>query len=330
MKLKLFLLIALGTAVFSHQVYAENDVVKVKGEACEKFSDSQSKSSVRVRVTDKASYNAVSKVEDLKEIRSKMMEHDFNVIVYNLVDNYVQDLMVRTVNQNNEELCVEVTGEIPAAEIVNVIANYSATEPAPEYDFKKANDVEEIELEEILDESAVETEPEADILYEPTEEVLEQVMEEPVDGNIDMRAKVYIAPVEFYNNTSSQKSSEVLREFFNNPELYSFTEDKDIADYIILPRVLKAKIDPINAKTKRLQMVVSVELKTNLSDASVTEHQNRFVLFEEGEEEQDVAQNLLKKLMQKSGEKIQSRVDQYERKRRNLSLPPIITPNYNS
>ena len=106
-KLKAGLLVA-SVALFGVLAFSARtaDIVKIKGEACEKFVPGQSKSSIRVRVTDKASYKAVSQVENLADVRSRMLEHDFNVIVYNLVDNYVRDLMVRTTSQNDKELCV--------------------------------------------------------------------------------------------------------------------------------------------------------------------------------------------------------------------------------
>ena len=141
-KLKTGLLVAsvvlLGVAAFSART---EDVVKIKGEACEKFVAGQSKSSIRVRVTDKASYKAVSQIENLADVRSHMLEHDFNVIVYNLVDNYMRDLMVRTTSQNDEELCVKVTGAIPVTDIESVIRNYSPDSPAPEYDIKQAAEI---------------------------------------------------------------------------------------------------------------------------------------------------------------------------------------------
>ena len=139
MKKQLFACAALAT-LLSFAAQAE-DMVKVSGSACEIFSSNQLKPSVRVRVTDKASYNAVSQIPSLTELRSQLLEHDYNVIVYNLVDNYVQNMSVKTTSQDDNELCVEVTGFIPAEDIVTVIANYSPSNPAPEYDFKKANGI---------------------------------------------------------------------------------------------------------------------------------------------------------------------------------------------
>lgn len=382
MKKRLLITSALA-ALIPFQAIADDDVVKVSGSACEIFNNGQSKSSVRVRVTDKASYNAVSQIPSLAELRSQMLEHDYNVIVYNLVDNYVQNMSVRTTSQDNNELCVEVTGAIPAADIVTVIANYSPANPAPEYDFKKANGIITEKAEPFKENKPSEAavmyngpkefdkiaEPsKAEIAYQPEQEPQPQVQaaeekealpeaektaapavyvpeendviptdssvinQEPTPIELDKpkiepepepepvieepaKALIYIAPVEFNNNTHTSKPLGVLKEFFANEDLYTLLDNPDGADYTISSKVLKAKIDSVNQKTRRMQMVVSVELKINGADGSISDHQNRFVLFDSSENEQEVAMNLLKKLLQKSGEKLIARVEQNESKR---------------
>lgn len=380
MKKRLLITSALA-ALIPFQAIADDDVVKVSGSACEIFNNGQSKSSVRVRVTDKASYNAVSQIPSLAELRSQMLEHDYNVIVYNLVDNYVQNMSVRTTSQDNNELCVEVTGAIPAADIVTVIANYSPANPAPEYDFKKANGIITEKAEPFKENKPSEAavmyngpkefdkiaEPsKAEIAYQPEQEPQPQVQaaeekevlpkaekiaapavyvpedndviptdssvinQEPTPIELDKpkiepkpepvieelaKALIYIAPVEFNNNTHTSKPLGVLKEFFANEDLYTLLDNPDGADYTISSKVLKAKIDSVNQKTKRMQMVVSVELKINGADGSISDHQNRFVLFDSSENEQEVAMNLLKKLLQKSGEKLIARIEQNESKR---------------
>lgn len=373
MKNTFFAVLALCSAV-AYPAFAEEDVVKVSGTACEIFNSSQSKSSVRVRVTDKASYNAVSQIPSLAELRSQMLEHDYNVIVYNLVDNYVQNMSVSTTSQDNNELCVEVTGAIPAADIVTVIANYSPANPAPEYDFGKANGIvvekaenikevkpseakvmydgpQEFKKEEVPSTAEIAYAPEAEAKTEPqvsneepvnqpvvyvpeepekkTEEIVssfpetitvpeqvadvteetKEISEEPA------KALVYIAPVAFNNNTHTSKPLDVLREFFANDDVYTLLDNPDGADYVLSSKVLKAKVDSINQQTRRMQMVVSVELKINGADGSISDHQNRFVLFENGENAQEVAMKLLRKLLRKSAEKLIIRIEQNESKK---------------
>lgn len=365
-KLKAGLLVA-SVALFGVLAFSARtaDIVKIKGEACEKFVPGQSKSSIRVRVTDKASYKAVSQVENLADVRSRMLEHDFNVIVYNLVDNYVRDLMVRTTSQNDKELCVKVTGALLASDIDTVVANYSPNTPAPEYDIKEAAGIEEEVLtEEDELEPAVPAEPDAEVLYSGPEELEqerqaaeaaetetalsteilpggENALPTPVTAEnvqpaaqpaapvpaVEEKANVYVGPVEFNNNTHSAKPSQVLKDMFADTEGYRLVDNPGAAGYVFLPKVLKAKVDALNSQTKRIQMVVSLQLQVQNSSISFSEHQNRFVLFESGENEQEIAQKLLHKLLRKAGRKLFEKVEQAEAKRKAQGLPQIITPS---
>lgn len=370
-KLKAGLLVA-SVALFGVLAFSARtaDIVKIKGEACEKFVPGQSKSSIRVRVTDKASYKAVSQVENLADVRSRMLEHDFNVIVYNLVDNYVRDLMVRTTSQNDKELCVKVTGALLASDIDTVVANYSPNTPAPEYDIKEAAGIEEEVLtEEDELEPAVPAEPDAEVLYSGPEELeQERQAAEAAETNasanetrptaevepempataptpvtaenvqpaaqpaapvpaVEEKANVYVGPVEFNNNTHSAKPSQVLKDMFADTEGYRLVDNPGAAGYVFLPKVLKAKVDALNSQTKRIQMVVSLQLQVQNSSISFSEHQNRFVLFESGENEQEIAQKLLHKLLRKAGRKLFEKVEQAEAKRKAQGLPQIITPS---
>lgn len=417
-KLKIGLLLT-SVAVFGALAFSARtaDMVKIKGEACEKFVAGQSRSSIRVRVTDKASYNAVSQIANLADVRSNMLEHDFNVIVYNLVDNYVRDLMVRTTSQDDKELCVKVTGAIPVADIDKVVANYSPNTPAPEYDIKEAAGLEEevLTAEDEL-EPEPQPEPQSEVLYSGPEELAQEqnlkqeqqvVSEEKApaeivyggeedmsadaevysdeigawqtesdilstnDVNLEVEdetseqktnetsasdsavaespavkstpdealstaptiptpmieytANVYVGPVEFNNNTHSSKPSQVLKDMFADTDGYRLVDNPQAAMYAFYPKVLKAKVDSLNSQTKRIQMVVSLQLQVKDSNISFSEHQNRFVLFESGEKEQDIAQKLLHKLLRKAGRKLFDKVEQAEEKRK-LQNSAVITP----
>ncbi len=334
---KKHILFLLGFVAFS--AHASDDMIKVSGNACEIFDNEQQTSSVRVKVTDKASYNAVSQIPSLAELRPNMLEHDFNVAVYDIVDNHLQNLAVKTTSQDTNEICVEVTGEVSSQDIVTIIANNSPSPAAKEYNFAKENGIIQEENTPFEEDSApteakimyngeqdfakIEEPTAAPVAYQDTTET-PNLSENDSQKNIDIsqddedisspKALVYIGPIEFSNNTHSYKPISVLKDFFKNEDIYTILDSPDGADYIITPKVLKAKIDPIDQQNRRLQMVVSTELKINNTDGSISDHQNRFVLFSKDKNEQEEAMNLLKKLLQKSGERLIQRIEQNENK----------------
>ncbi len=310
--------------------FPEDDAIAIYGSACENISGGEAKSTARVRVTDKASFQAVSALDAVKDYKNDLNEHDFNVFVYNLVDNYIEDMAVRTTKQDNASICVEVTGYLQKANIfpaVNALLEETEAASASAEKQSMSEIVDEVNKEFSLQPNAPK---EQGAFIQPTsEEELEKykVPPAPAKAEDDKKALVYIAPTEFFDNSRSEKHAGILKNLFARNEYLYVTDKEDLADYVVSSKVLRAKIDPINSSTSRLQMVVAVGVRNVEEKSEMTEHQNRFVVFSEGEKEQDVAYKLMKKLFEKAGGVILDRIEQTERKKAPRDkLPPIITP----
>lgn len=331
-------------------VSADNGAIPIKGTACEKFNANEAKSTVRVRVTDKASFFAVNSVDEVNAFHDGMNEHDYNVLVYGLVDNAIEDMTAKTTKQTDEELCVEVSGYINLDNILQAVGSQAKDSASSATNNQETmteivNDVNN-SYSELQNTPATVIPPSDDEVIEKHKAPLssseslnlpleagEKVQPSSFDDEEntpkldDKRGLVYIEPTEFFDKSTSAAHAQILREMFENDNDYWVTDKKDLADYIIKSKVLRAKVDPINSSTNRLQMVVAVEAEFPDEKASAIEHQNRFVLFNSGENEQEVAAKLLKKLFASAGEKIKDKVNQAERRRRpDKALPEIITP----
>lgn len=326
----------------------DNDVVSVYGKDCEKIKQGEARSSVRVRVTDKASYLAVSTLPDLKNAHIELNDHDFNVMVYNLVDNSIEDMAIRTTKQTAEEICVEVTGYITGKNIFSAIdeaLNKQKNKPEQEQEItstsseQNENTPTEKEQDEPLksfpenDISQKETLYVPDIPQSDNEQTVPTITSEQEEQNKYLEAKaaskglIFVAPTEFFNNTISNKYSEILREMFVKSDYFYITDKKELADFIITPKVLRAKVDPINSETNRLQMVIAVEYLNTDKEEVETQHQNRFVLFNSTEDEQEVAAKLMKQLFEKAADQIITELEIKQRKKNNeAGLPSVITP----
>ena len=267
----------------------DSDVISVYGKNCEKIKSGEARSTVRVRVTDKASYLAVSSLPDLKNAHIELNDHDFNVMVYNLVDNSIEDMAIRTTKQTPEEICVEVTGYISGKNIFAAIdealnRQKTASEEniAEENEEDTAADIapqppteenqsqsDNMQTKPLSSEDAVIAQP---TVYAPE---IEDIPNSPAttsapkekapseDDYLEAKASskglIYISPTEFFNQTTSSKYSEILREMFVKSDYFYITDKKELADFVITPKVLRAKVDPINSETNRLQMVIAVE-----------------------------------------------------------------------
>ena len=349
----LFYGILVGSALAAEpQPISGNNAIKIKGNACEKFTENEAKSTVRVRVTDKASFLAVNGIDEVNTLSDDLNEHDYNVLVYGLVDNAIEDMSVQTTKQDAEQLCVEVSGYVSLDNIlkaVDELPQAEETQPAPQEtmtEIVKEVNTSYSELpnkptgvippseEEVIEKHKAPLpqtnqlplqNDDADIVDSTQTKAVQQPVAEPVID--DKKGLVFVEPTEFFNKTTSDVHAKTVRDMFVNDDDYFVTDKRELADYIIKSKVLRAKVTPINSSTNRLQMVVSVEAEFPDEKASIVEHQNRFVLFNSDENEQEVAFRLLKKLFAAAGEKVKDKVDQAERRRRpDKALPDIITP----
>lgn len=330
----------------------DKDVTSVYGTDCEKVKPGEARSTVRVRVTDKASYLAVSSLPDLRNAKVELNEHDFNVMVYNLVDNNIEDMAIRTTKQTPEEICVEVTGYISGKNIFaaidealdrqkngeedNVTAENGDLAPS---DLAETENGPQPEAEAKPEQPAKTDLAEKEPLYTPDESIppppvsesqtpsAEQEKEDYLQAKAASKGLIYITPTEFFNKTTSAKYAEILREMFVKSDYFYVTDKIELADYVIGSKVLRAKVDPINKDTNRMQMVIAVESRNTDSGETETEHQNRFVLFSSSENEQKVAAKLMKQLFEKAADKIITELEIAQRRKNNdAGLPAVITP----
>lgn len=284
MKLLLAFLLMAGMAKPVHAQTAETQALSIYGNACEKVIEGESKASTRVRAADKAVFLGVKKLPELARVKSILNEHDVNVLVYRLVDEYIEDLSSSTVSSDAGKVCVEINGYLPPEAIEKVQTEF-------------------IKAEKPLKEAAPE------VVAEVASAVKREVDIKPV--NPESLALVYIGPLEYYNGAKSNKYSKMLQEQFAGNQYFYLTEDAEIADYVITPKVLKAKVDNLDAAHKRLQMVVSLEI-TGLKNETVNEYQNRFVLFGAEENEQQTAARLLNKLIETAGANVLRKIEHNE------------------
>ena len=295
---------------------SDTDLITIYATVCEDIHPNESTSSTRMRATDKACFKALENIGDLSSYRSEYDTHNYNVLIYKLIDTYLEDLTSRTTSQNDTQLCVEVTGFLNKENIllaIEELANQqkdaypkelqiennaltlsspNSLPPKPEI---KIND--EIAVEKNLDNEA---------------ENLANVDDDKFKNNF--QTNVFIETTKFFNDTSTNAFQQDIAQILEENKYIKIVTSLSNADYIIKTKVLRAKVDPINKQTNRLQMVIAIELTGTKNDLKLTEHQNRFILFENAENEQSVATSLLRKLLRKATKQI---------------LPKIKTPNSN-
>ena len=301
----------------------DSNIISIFGSACEIFNATDARSSTRLKATDKASFKAVENIPELSKYKKTIDTNDFNVIIYNIVDNYLEDLNSKTISQNDNEICVEISAYLNSDNIVSSLSHNETRknelEDAPtsapilkqenQIEIKEDKYNEEMVLIDEIKQVPLVAEKKKEIKLtdenqakEPKEATKEKTSE-IIKNIMNYKTKVYIADTKFFNGATTPNYAEFIKDIIFDKQI-EIIDQVDDADYIIKPEVKKAKVDPINKQTSRLQMVVAVSLENPKAKTLAVEHQNRFILFEKDEDEQDVANDLIEKLLKKATKQV--------------------------
>lgn len=309
-------------------VWGQTQSISVNAAVCEKIINGESKASARVRASDKASFKAVEDLPDLERYRARFDTHGFNLKIYRLVDNYLENVKISTISQDNGQICINVSADLPEAAVSEVFdaAEESELETIP--DITEAEEMV-LELEDDIEENvSIAIPPKPDIVinkqisYTETEEAQPEVAE-PVVSSPE-KTIVFIDKTKFYNGSDTSGFFSALEQVVLQKRGFKAAAILDSPDYILKTKVLKAKVDNINSETSRLQIVAALELIDTKTSSAQTEHQNRFVLFNSSEDAQKVAANLTRKLLSAGAEKLLFKVKSRAEQENGAA---VITPN---
>lgn len=304
---KIVLILALLLAKNSiAQVEENSGEIDVFAKVCENLSPSESRASARLRATDKASFKAVEEIPELREFRQYLDPHQFNLHIYKLVDNYFEDMAINVLSQDNEKVCVEVSGYIRTSSINEVFSDITDIQDGDTTLVVETENVEENVNIVIPPKPEINISKEIAYDYSDDEIVEENTIEDenitPPTPTLPKAEKnngvsVFIDRTMFYNDTSTNGFFAHLEQELLKAGKLNIQAKFDNPKYILRTKVLKAKVDNINSETGRLQIVVSVELTDTSNSETTTEHQNRFILFNTSEDAQAKAAELTKNLL---------------------------------
>lgn len=320
--MKFIKLLLLMMLVFTSTAKAQelSELFKISGEACETISSSEAKSTARVRVADKATFNAVSNLPQLINYKKELNTHDFNVMVYTIVDDYVEDLNVQTSKESADEICVSINGYVNEQNALKAIDGTFEKQASEETIVDKKMEMTADLSAEITAQLNVGKNLQTTNVEEAEDNVI-------IDGKPQNKTLVFIEPTEFFNGMKSPEHAEIIRQYFTQSDDFLVTDNQELADYKMRTKVLRAKVEAINNNSNRLQMVISVEAISRDGKNDKIVHQNRFVLFDETETDQDAAYKLMKKLFENACQQLIPNMLKNNIKEEGFKqLPPIITP----
>ncbi len=281
-------------SVYAQENYdVSNGSFTIVGKYCEKIAEDSSKSAARMKAADKAAFVALRNLDELKKYQDNMDKSQFENKILRLIDE-LDDLSITTLKQTAEELCVEVNALLSESAINQTFANVvlaSTTEDNKPDDF-------EMELP-----------PKPNITINEDIAYAEKPAKEKKIKISGRSKQIFVDRTEFFDGTSTGKFFDYLKKDLSKIQGIEVTDKQDNPDYILKTKVLKAKVDKLNAATHRLQVVVALTLTDTKTGESITEHQNRFILFAAEDDAQKIASALVVKLFSSGMGKISSHIE---------------------
>ena len=259
-------------------VKADSLYIDVRGTACSEITNEQLRSEIRYKAYDKAVLMAVKGCDLVKELAGNINDHAYNVLAYRIGDKALNDVTVITLQDDNEKICLEISGKLEKAKIEEIISK----EKIPEFNESKVKEIAE-KINTSLPKSIYET-----------------------DSTIPL---VYIKDMEYYTGQTSSKFTKKITERLGFEPRVLITENKDLADYYIIPKLILSKLEPISETNSRYCISIVIELRRNDGTLIDSERQNRYIIINSGQDTQEIAQKLIEKLLEEGLNSLSSKLN---------------------
>ena len=253
--------------------YAEDVAQKqpVEADACDDRQSGDDKQTSLNRAIDKASLSAVKLSGIIQKQSDKIYASVLDVISYHIIDNYLFDVEHEVTYEDAKRVCVKIKGNVA---------------------------IPTDELNALIDEYRNSLTPE--VLAEVSEDIKQNTSFKP--NKLSEKKLVYLNDMLFWNDSETDHYKDEMARLFNDNEYFLLTDKKDMADFVITPNLKKAEVDKIDNSNNKMQMVLSMEITSDkISDfKTLNDVQNHFILYSSDKDEQEIADDLIKKLLKKS------------------------------
>ena len=288
-KFALFLILSFS---YSYTANAQSrGYTLVQGNSCEDTKEGESATSTYAKAADKASFEAVKNIELIQLNKNKLNLHDYDVLIYQIIDSALVEVETKTISEDQNKICLSTTGKIDNALLHEILDTF----------LQKRE--ESVQTDVVIE--AVQEQKETDINFTKPEI-------KPEDKGL-----VYISPTEFYNGAISDNHSKLIRHYLSENDNFYITNDEEIADFIVHPSVTKARIDENKNGVKQLQLQTVMLVNSADGEQIMRDEQSRSIICDENKTEQQNAQALLKKMLDKSSKRISIEIEKFIRAKAN-------------
>jgi hypothetical protein len=119
--------------------------------------------------------------------------------------------------------------------------------------------------------------------------------------------------MEYYNQSKSSQYTSIIAEKISLEPRVLVTENKELADYILQPKLILSKMEKINNENSKYSMSVVIEVQKVNGEIVVSQQQNRYIIIENKQDKQEIAHKLLTKLLDEALKNISVKINKLNR-----------------
>ena len=285
---KLFLFGLLGMLMSTSVQSADYGIVSqdVSADACDERQQNDDAKTSENRAVDKAALSAVKTAGFVQKFYPNLSASALDLVAYRIIDEYMLGQTHKITFNDNHRVCIKLSAsvELTTKELAKLVEEY------------KNQDADDAQVTETV------------------AEVKEQTTFKP--RSLDEKKLLFIRNITFWNGEETNHYKDLLTGLFSHSNYFYVTDDENLADFTVTPRLKRAEVDEIDRKNHKMQMQVELEVISHTLDdfSPITEQQNHFILFAADKDEQEIADNLLRKLLTRAANDTSGRIDSYEAK----------------
>lgn len=263
---------------------ADEDLLirQINADACDARMAEDDAQTAKNRAIDKACLAAVKTSGLVQGYYPKLSDMALNLIAYRIIDEYLFDIKPNVTLDDEKQVCVHLDANLEMApeDLHVLVAEYKASAP-----------VAAPEIAQIVQEVQQETE------FKPQ--------------NLQEKKLLYIAPLHFWNGIQTNNYSAIIQDQLAHSDYFYVTDDETMADFIAEPYVETAHVDDVDDANRKMQISLSLNINalSNNYFEPLTEQQNHFILFAATNDEQQVADQLIRKLLERAAAAAKSQLN---------------------
>lgn len=246
---------------------ADSFLVPVQSSVCTIITDNIQRDDARTQTYDKAIYQAIRSSSYMQENAALFDDHLYNLLSYRIADKALNDVSVEIIKDDEKKVCLKINAYLNTKIADEIIKSEDRT-PLNSAQVKKIAQ----EVNSSLPKSIFETNASIPLLY--------------------------VKDIEFYNHAKSSRYTQKIAQQLSFEPRVLVTEHQELADYFLVPKLLRSTMEKIDDSNSRYSMSVVIELQNSQGNIIDSAQQNRYIIVSNSDDKQVIAQKLLTKLLE--------------------------------